>query len=219
MGMENRTWEWSVLSLQAFNQRPRVTCHYPGDRDREVWVGIMGPCMVLAQQGPWRDWVGLWGFGERACWGSAGERTNGSSGHQGLRIEAWQQEPKGLMSNSQAHKCLLCSGSLFCTEKRITYSIDLLYYLVVIMKLLSYLRNEATNTNWNTKSSIWTSGNTSSFVWWLNTRTDCLERLSSSLLATLPKPSGHSPGQPTQRIPDWAGELDQIDQRGSFQPK
>lgn len=67
--------------------QPRVTCHYPGDRDREVWVGIMSPCVVLAQQGPWRDWVGLWGFGKWACWGAAGERTDGSSGHQGLRIE------------------------------------------------------------------------------------------------------------------------------------
>lgn len=62
---------------------------------------------------------------------------------------------------------------------------------------------EANGTNWNTRYSLATSGNTSVLRMWLTTGTDCPED-GSLLHGALQKSPGHGPERPALSFPAWA---------------
>ena len=67
------------------------------------------------------------------------------------------------------------------------------------------LGQEAVDTNWNTRVSVWTSWNILLLWGWWSTGTCCPERLWSLLLGNLQELPEFGPGHPTLGIPIWAG--------------
>lgn len=76
---------------------------------------------------------------------------------------------------------------------------------------------EAVDTDLSTEGSFWTWGSTSVLCRWQNTGMGCSEKLWSLLLGHLHKLPGHRLGRTALSVTAWAGVLDQITTRGSFQ--
>lgn len=86
-----------------------------------------------------------------------------------------------------------------------------------LFSVVSIDRTRDVDTNWNTRGSLWTSGNTF-YCEVCQTLAGVAQRCSGvSSLGDIQKWPGHGPGQSVPGSPAWAGKLDKMTPRGPFQ--
>lgn len=89
-----------------------------------------------------------------------------------------------------------------------------------MVRLFPVIEPEAVVTNWNTKGSLRTSGNTV-LLWeeWPSPGTGCPQRWWTPHPWSCSKAIWSGPGQLVLSHPAWGEELDQMTSRGAFEPQ